>query len=158
MNLLVSSCLLGVNCRYDGGCRPNEAVRRLSGRFGLIPVCPEQMGGLPTPRPPAELRCGRAVTRSDRDVTEQFLHGAEEALKLARLCGCRCAVLKSKSPSCGCGLIHDGTFSGALTHGDGLTAGLLRRSGIVVLNEENAEAELLRMFPEGAVKDPTHIG
>ena len=149
MNLLVSACLLGVNCRYDGGCRTDRTVTRLAGRFGLVPVCPEQMGGLPTPRPPVELCEGRAVTRQGLDVTDRFLRGAQEALKLARLCGCRYAVLKSKSPSCGCGLRYDGTFSGGLTSGDGLTAELLRRSGIVVLHENEAEAELRRLFPDG---------
>ena len=145
MNILISSCLLGLDCRYSGGGCADERAIRLADRFGLIPVCPEQMGGLPTPRPPVELRNGRAVNRPGKDVTEAFQKGAGEALKLAELFHCRYAVLKSRSPSCGCGVIYDGTFSGALTQGDGITAGLLRRSGIRVLNEENAEAELARL-------------
>lgn len=147
MNLLVSSCLLGLNCRYSGGACPSEAVKRLADHFGLIPVCPEQMGGLPTPRSPVELRDGRAVCRSGEDVTEFFQRGAEEALKLAELFHCRYAILKSKSPSCGFGSIYDGTFSGAMTNGEGVSAGVFRRAGIILLNEENAEAELVRLLP-----------
>lgn len=146
MNLLVSSCLLGLNCRYSGGTCPNESVKQLAGHFRLIPVCPEQMGGLPTPRSPVELRDGRAVCRSGEDVTEFFRKGAQEALKLAKLFHCRYAVLKSKSPSCGFGSIYDGTFSGSMTHGEGVSAGILRREGIVLLNEKNAEAELTRLM------------
>ena len=147
MNILVSSCLLGLNCRYCGGGCPSEAVKRLAGRFGLIPVCPEQMGGLPTPRPPVELRNGKAVSRTGKDVTEPFRKGAQETLRLAKLFGCGYAVLKSRSPSCGSGIIYDGTFSGAQTQGDGVTAALLRRSGVIILNEETAETELNRLFP-----------
>lgn len=151
MNILISSCLLGLDCRYCGGGCPDERIKRIAGRFDLVPVCPEQMGGLPTPRPPVELRNGRAVNCSGKDLTEAFQKGARETLKLAKLLGCRCAVLKSKSPSCGSGLIYDGTFSGTLTQGDGVTAGLLRRSGIFVLNEENAEAELKQLSAGGGM-------
>ncbi len=147
MNLLVSSCLLGLKCRYSGGTCLSESVKRLAGYFGLIPVCPEQMGGLPTPRFPVELRDGRAVSRSGEDVTELFQKGAQEALKLAELFHCRYAILKSKSPSCGFGSIYDGTFSGAMTHGEGVSAGIFRHAGIVLFNEENAEAELARLLP-----------
>lgn len=156
MNVLISACLLGLDCRYSGGGCADERAIRLADRFGLIPVCPEQMGGLPTPRPPVELRNGRAVNRFGEDVTEAFQKGAGEALKLAKLFHCRYAVLKSKSPSCGSGLIYDGTFSGAFSQGNGITADLLRRSGILVLNEENAETELahLQMPQKEAVKKP----
>lgn len=147
LNLLVSACLLGVNCRYRGDACPGTDVKRLAERFGLIPVCPEQLGGLPTPRPPAELHGGRVVTANGGDVTEAFQKGAQEALRLAELFGCRYAVLKSRSPSCGAGCVYDGTFSGSLTKGDGVTAGLLKEAGLVLLNEDNAEEELNRLFP-----------
>lgn len=142
MNILVSACLLGVRCRYDGASKPNEAVLKLMERHTLIPVCPEQLGGLATPRPPAE-RQGEAVrTQSGTDVTEQYRRGAEEALRLCRLYDCRAAVLKERSPSCGSGAVYDGTFSGTLTDGDGVTAELLRANGIPVYGESALE-ELL---------------
>ena len=147
MNLLVSACLLGVRCRYCGDACPGDGVKSLAGRFGLIPVCPEQLGGLPTPRPPAEIRDGHVVTASGGDVTQAYHKGAQEALSLAKLFGCRYAVLKSRSPSCGAGNIYDGTFSGTLTRGNGVTAELLQQGGITVLNEENALAELNRLSP-----------
>ena len=142
MNVLVSACLLGVRCRYDGASKPNEAVLRLMERHTLIPVCPEQLGGLATPRPPAE-RQGEAVrTRSGADVTEQYRRGAEEALRLCRSCGCDAAVLKERSPSCGVGAVYDGTFSGVLAAGDGVTAELLTENGIPVYGESQADALL----------------
>lgn len=147
MNLLVSACLLGVRCRYRGDTCPGEGIKGLADRFGLIPVCPEQLGGLPTPRPPAEIRGGHVVTASGSDVTKAYQKGAQEALNLAKLFGCRYAVLKSRSPSCGAGQIYDGTFSGTLTRGNGATAELLQQAGITVLNEENARVELDRLFP-----------
>ena len=142
MNILVSACLLGVNCRYCGTACPGDGVKDLADRYRLIPVCPEQLGGLPTPRPPAELRGGKVITASGSDVTEEYCRGAHEALKLAELFGCRCAILKSRSPSCGFGQVYDGTFSGKLVPGSGITASLLHKSGLTVLNEENARAEL----------------
>lgn len=145
MNILVSACLLGVDCRYCGTACPGEGVKDLIGRYRLIPVCPEQLGGLPTPRPPAEIRDGKVVTASGDDVTEAFCRGANEALKLAELFHCRCAILKSRSPSCGFGQIYDGTFSGKLVPGNGITANLLHKAGLTVLNEENARTELERL-------------
>ena len=138
MRILVSMCLLGVPCRYDGKSRPDAAVTALSGAHELVPVCPEQLGGLPTPRTPAERRGARVVTRDGRDVTQAYRDGAQRALDLARTLGCEAAVLKERSPSCGCGRIYDGTFSGALTDGDGVTAELLAREGIRVVGESDA--------------------
>jgi uncharacterized protein YbbK (DUF523 family) len=136
-NILVSACLLGVCCRYDGRGNPNEAVLALLSRddVTLIPVCPEQLGGLPTPRVPSERLDGSVINRAGEDVTAQFNLGAEEALKIARLYHCRTAILKERSPSCGCGKVYDGTFSGSLTEGNGVTAELLRREGIEVYGE-----------------------
>ncbi len=137
MNILVSACLLGVCCRYDGTGPANEAVLALMKDHTLIPVCPEQLGGLPTPRAPSECRGNRVVTASGEDVTEAFHKGAQEVLKLARLYGCRLAVLKERSPSCGSGKIYDGTFSRKLVAGTGVTAALLMRNSIKVISEND---------------------
>ena len=137
--MLISACLLGCRCRYDGASRPQPWIAALAERHTLVPVCPEQLGGLPTPRPPAE-RCGvRVVTREGGDVTAQYRRGAEEALRLCRLLGCNAALLKERSPSCGSGAIYDGTFTGTVTAGDGVTAELLRKNGIPVYGETQAD-------------------
>ena len=138
MRILVSACLLGMACRYDGQSKGNEAVCALAAAHALVPFCPEIYGGLPTPRTPAERQGERVVTRDGRDVTENYRRGAEEALRLAQALGCECAVLKERSPSCGAGEIYDGTFTGTLTRGDGVTAELFKRAGIPVLGESDA--------------------
>lgn len=135
MKLLVSACLLGACCRYDGAAKPHPLRERLAAEHTLVPVCPEQLGGLPTPRPPAERRGDRVVTREGTDVTAAYRRGAEEALGLCRLLGCQAAVLKERSPSCGHGAVYDGTFTGTLTAGDGVTAALLAAHGIPVYGE-----------------------
>ena len=132
MNVLVSACLMGFGCRYDGGARRLACLDALGERHVLIPVCPEVMGGLPTPRPPSD----------GRDVTQAFLRGAQEAARLAQACGGGCALLKERSPSCGLGQVYDGTFTGTLTDGDGLCARLLVGRGLRVIGESQAE-ELL---------------
>ena len=142
MKLLVSACLLGVCCRYDGDSKAYPGIEQLARQHTLVPVCPEQLGGLPTPRPPAERRGDRVVTQNG-DVTEQYRRGAEETLKLCRLFGCEAAVLKERSPSCGRGTVYDGTFTGTLTAGDGVTAELLAANGIPVYGESQME-ELLK--------------
>lgn len=139
MKLAVSACLLGVRCRYDGAARPHPLARALAGRHQLVPVCPEQLGGLPTPRPPAERRGHLVVTREGGDVTEQYRRGAEETLYLCRRLGCQGAVLKERSPSCGCREIYDGAFSGALVPGEGVTAEVLRQAGLPVYGESEIE-------------------
>ena len=134
-NILVSACLLGKACRYDGKSKPCERVIVLSGTYNLIPVCPEVMGGLPTPRTPSEI-CGERVLMKDgRDVTENYNSGAQKALEIARENACTVAILKEKSPSCGSGLIHNGLFDGGLLEGDGITTQLLKKNGIRVLGE-----------------------
>ena len=143
MNVLVSACLMGFRCRYDGGTQRLDCLDELRKRHVLIPVCPEVMGGLPTPREPSEVRDGRVVSRDGRDVTEAFWRGAQEAEKIARACGCECALLKERSPSCGLGRIYDGTFTGTLTDGDGLCARLLSERGVRVIGESKAQ-ELLK--------------
>lgn len=141
MNVLVSACLLGMGCRYDGNAKENPGVLALTQTHSLIPFCPEIYGGLATPREPCEIRDGRVVTQSGLDMTEAFRRGAAEALRLCETLGCGCALLQDRSPSCGCGRIHDGTFTGGLTQGDGLTAALLKENGVRVLPASRA-AEL----------------
>ena len=131
MTILVSACLLGVPCRYDGQSKAHPLAQELCRRHRVIPVCGEIFGGLPTPRPPAEICGQRVVTREGADVTAAYRRGAEAA------------VLKERSPSCGSGAVYDGTFSGTLTAGWGVAAGLLREQGIRVLGESRLE-ELLR--------------
>lgn len=142
MKILVSACLLGVRCRYDGKSKTYPGMEELAKKHTLVPACPEQLGGLSTPRPPAERQGERVVTRSGTDVTEQYRRGAEETLRLCRLLGCEAAVLKEKSPSCGCGQVYDGTFSGTLTAGNGVTAELLAANGISVYGESEIEVLL----------------
>lgn len=144
MNLLISACLMGVRCRYDGGKKPLECMDKLIDKHVLIPVCPEVLGGLPTPRVPAERIGERVMTQDARDVTENYQRGAEEALRMARMTGCTHALLKERSPSCGCGLIYDGTFSGKLCQGSGVCSELLTKNGIQVLGESCVD-ELLEV-------------
>lgn len=143
MNILISMCLLGCSCRYDGkpGKIPAELEKLRD--HNLIPVCPEQMGGLPTPRLPSERQGERVVMCDGTDVTAQYRRGAEEALRLAKHFGCDVAVLKAQSPSCGSGRIYDGNFSRTLVDGWGVTAQLLRKHGIRVYDETRLE-QLLR--------------
>ena len=137
--ILISACLLGTACRYDGGSKPILSVEALLGRYQLVPICPEQLGGLSTPREPSERQGARVVMKSGEDVTAQYQTGAEQALHLARVFGCKKAVLKERSPSCGAGEIYDGTFSGTLIPGDGVTAQLLKANGIEVFGESEIE-------------------
>lgn len=143
MRLLISACLLGCRCRYDGASKTQPLAESLAKRHELVPVCPEQLGGLATPRPPAERRGDRVVTEAGADVTIQYRRGAEEALALCRMLGCHAAVLKERSPSCGHGQVYDGTFTGTLTAGDGVTAELLEQYGVPVYGESQI-MELLK--------------
>ena len=134
-NILVSACLLGQACRYDGKSKPCPAVIALGDRYNLIPICPEVMGGLPTPRTPSEI-CGERVLMKDgKDVTANYQSGAKKALAIARENACTVAILKEKSPSCGSGLIHNGLFDGGLVPGDGIATQVLKKEGIRVLGE-----------------------
>lgn len=139
--ILVSACLAGYHCRYDGGSCPDDVIIALVREGKAIPVCPEALGGLPMPRPPAEIQedgaavltgKGRVLNRDGEDITEAFLKGAHETLRLARLYGAERAILKANSPSCGSGTIYDGSFTGQKKPGDGVTAMLLRVNGIPV--------------------------
>ena len=137
--ILVSNCLLGCSCRYKGdGCR-SDAVLALAKEHTLIGVCPEQMGGLSTPRAPSEIVGDKIINSEGVDVTAEYRRGAETALYLARLNQVDFAILKAKSPSCGKGRIYDGTFSGTLTDGDGVTVKLLTENGIPVYSENDLD-------------------
>ena len=135
--LLISACLLGVNCKYSGGSNalPEAVLEALRGKYRLLPVCPEGAGGLPVPRTPSERREERVMTRAGEDVTAQYRAGASCALTIAEKWGCRKALLKERSPSCGSGEIYDGSFSGALVPGWGTAAEALRDAGIKVFGE-----------------------
>lgn len=129
-------CLAGVPCNYMGESRPCQPVIHLVDQGKAIPICPEQLGGLPTPRTSAERLGDRVFTINGTDVTEAFESGAQRTLKIARLVGADVAILKARSPSCGKGKIHDGTHTGNLIEGNGLTADLLMEGGIRVFTEE----------------------
>ena len=137
--IVVSGCLLGIPCRYDGKSCPNERVLKLAEKHTLIPVCPEQNGGLSTPRPPAEIIEGKVINKLGTDVSEQYLRGAEIALHVAELNHADAVLLKAKSPSCGKGRIYDGTFSGTLIPGNGTAASLFLKNGYPVFNEEEID-------------------
>ena len=137
MKVLVSACLLGVNCRYNGVPKEDTAVKELLNRedITLIPVCPEQFGGLSTPRTPSERKGGCVVSLEGEDRTEAFMRGAEETGRIAQLYGCEAAILKERSPSCGNKQVYDGSFSGTVVPGEGVTAELLRKNGVKVFGE-----------------------
>ncbi|MBQ8111426.1 MAG: DUF523 domain-containing protein [Clostridia bacterium] len=133
--VLVSACLMGVQCRYDGKAQPMDRLAEILSALHPIPVCPEQLGGLCTPRVPAERRGTRVVNRDGADVTDAFERGAAQVCALASLCGARCALLKARSPSCGCGEIYDGSFTGRIIPGSGVAAQALERMGVPVFTE-----------------------
>lgn len=145
--IIVSGCLAGIPCSHDGRSRERARIKALVKSGRAIPVCPEQLGGRPTPRETTELTGGdgkavlagraQAVTREGRDVTAEFVKGAERVLAVARRHGCRLAVLKARSPSCGRGEIYDGSFSGERIAGDGVTAALLAEEGLTVITDED---------------------
>jgi len=138
--VLVSACLAGFFCRYDGGATPHPLVLRLVEQGRAVCVCPEELGGLATPRDPVELCAGRAMSRSGLDVTAAFLAGVRRSQDIALTAGCRAAILKSRSPSCGLGRVYDGSFSGVLIPGDGLLAAKLKEQGFAVCTDEDLPA------------------
>ena len=143
---IVSACLVGINCRYDGENSLNSKIFKMFKKGFLVPICPEQLGGLPTPRKWDEIVGGdghdvlkgkaKVLRKDGEDVTKNFVRGAEETLMIAKSLNAKEAILKSKSPACGCGEIYDGTFSGKLKKGDGVTAAILKNNGIGVKNEK----------------------
>ena len=151
--IVVSACLCGVNCKYDGGNNLNSELFEQFKKGKVMPVCPEQLGGLCTPRMPSEIIGGTAkqilegkdgakVVRCDgKDITDEFLRGAYETLKIAKSIQATRAILKASSPSCGAGNIYDGSFSGKKISGNGITAELLMKNGIKVYTEDNFKAD-----------------
>ena len=147
----MSACLLGVNCNYKGGCsydftKDSRFWSQLTSKYNIIPVCPEQQGGLPTPRIPSELLSkaedielgkGKIISKEGKDVTHNFVKGAEEIVRISRLYSVQFAVLKSKSPSCGVKSVYDGSFNGVLIDGKGYTAYLLNKSGVSLFDESD---------------------
>lgn len=157
-NILVSACLLGRPVRYDGKGKPlaHPAIDRWRAEGRLVAFCPEQAGGLPTPRPPAEIEGGasgedviegraRVIEKTGRDVSNAFVEGGRKAVEFARANGCAYALLIDGSPSCGSGFIYDGSFSGVRHPGLGVTAALLRRAGIAVFSDREIEALVARI-------------
>ncbi len=133
--VIVSACLVGKKCRYDGSDNKNEIIiQKLRGKE-YLEVCPEELGGLSTPRTPCEIKNERVISKFGEDFTQEFETGAKIVLALALKHHTKLAILKSKSPSCGCGLIYDGTFTKTLTKGDGICTKLLKKHGIKVINE-----------------------
>lgn len=145
--ILVSACLAGINCNYKGGNCIRERIVQLVKEGRALPVCPEQLGGCTTPRPAVEIidgtgadvidRVSRACRKNGEDVSDHLILGAEETLAIAKMAGVSQAVLRARSPSCGCGEIYDGTFSGIRIQGNGVTAEILLRNGIEVFTDEN---------------------
>ena len=139
---IVSACLLGQNCKYNGGNNLNEEVVEFCKNHKYVTVCPESAGKLPTPRPPAERVGASILTKEGKDVTDAFVRGADISLKscmeMARISGeeIEGAILKANIPSCGIGQIYDGTFSGTLTEGNGVFAGMLKRLGVEIITEK----------------------
>lgn len=143
-NLLISACLWGADCKYSGGSNrlPDALLRRLREKYRLVPVCPETAGGLPIPRQPSERLGDKVVSKLGADVTGEFNKGGETALELSRRFGCKKALLKENSPSCGSGRIYDGSFTGTLTEGDGVAAEMLKAEGVTIYGESTAETLL----------------
>jgi uncharacterized protein YbbK (DUF523 family) len=145
--ILISACLLGINCRYDGTAKEAPELKKLLADYRLIPFCPETLGGLTVPRLPSEIQCGdggqvlsgsaRVRDRNGRDLTAEFIAGARMTLALAELHHPMLVVAKAKSPSCGAGQIYDGSFTGKLQHGDGVTIAMLRQAGYTVCSEKD---------------------
>lgn len=150
MTILISACLLGIHCRYDGTDKIQPKWLDALKEHHLVPVCPEQLGGLPTPRSPSEITAEAPVqvlSNSGADVTDAFTRGARESLRLAQISGAICAVLKEGSPSCGVNRIYDGTFSGIKIPGQGLAARILSEAGLTLYSE----AELTKFIAEQRV-------
>lgn len=140
--ILISACLIGDKTRYDGKSNYNPKIQQLMEKYELVPFCPEVEGGLKTPRDPSEIKGEQVISSKGKDVTYQYNKGAELALNICQFLNIKIAVLKEKSPSCGVHQIHDGSFSGKLTDGEGVTTSLLKRKGINVISEEEIDTLL----------------
>ena len=137
MKIMVSACLLGDNVKYNGGNNKNDVLIDFLRDYEIVKICPEVMGGLSTPRIPSEIKENSVYNKEKIDVTDKYRLGAYNALEVAKREGIHVAILKERSPSCGSTYIYDGTFSGTIINGEGITTKLLRENGIIVLNENN---------------------
>lgn len=148
--ILVSQCLYGGEpVRYDGisKAETNPLFLKWKEEGRLIPVCPEVFGGLPVPRPPAQRKGNNVVTEAGKDVTREYVTGANEAVRIAKEHNVICALMKAKSPSCGSSVIYDGTFSGKLIKGEGVATELLRKAGFKVFSEQQLD-EIQKLIDE----------
>lgn len=158
VKVLVSACLLGRPCRYDGRSCPSEAAAALSDRVTWVPVCPEVLGGLPTPRVPCERQSEGGIHAKDgKWRTEEYQKGAEETVRIARENGCRVALLKEKSPSCGVHCIYDGTFGGHVISGQGLTTEMLTAAGLAVYSEADLPQKAEELLSAAASTETTPL-
>lgn len=137
MKIAVSSCLLGINCKYNGKSNYNEEIIKLKEKYEIIPICPEVLGGLPTPRIPSEIINNKVINQEGIDVTKNYLDGANKALQILKDNNIKIVILKAKSPSCGKGEIYDGTFSHTIIEGNGITSQLFLDNNITIYNEIN---------------------
>ena len=140
--ILISACLVGDKTKYDGRSNYNPLIKELLELYELVPFCPEVEGGLKTPRDPSEIKGDKVISNKGRDVTRFFNEGAERALNICKYLDIKLAILKEGSPSCGSNEIYDGTFSNRKIKGEGITAALLRKNGIKVINESEIESLL----------------
>lgn len=145
--ILVSACLTGENCRYDGKNNRNDSVMKLAKYYDLIPICPEVNGGMKTPRAPSEIKGDKVVSITGKDVTQFYNDGAYWACSIARIYHIKLAVLKEKSPSCGCKLIHNGLFDGKVIPGKGITVRKLEQMGVKVIDEDDV-IDLLKQLEQ----------
>lgn len=136
---VVSACLANIPCRFDGKAKPNQYIIDLVAQGKAITVCPEELGGLSTPRVSAEKQGNKIINKEGKDITKAYLNGAKKALEITLHNNCTQAILKSKSPSCGCGKIYDGTFTGNLTDGDGIFCSLLKQNSIKTYTEDDLQ-------------------
>lgn len=149
--IVVSACLAGRDCRFDGRSRPMQEIIKMAEEGKAIPICPEQLGGLPTPRHPSEIQNGdgddildrksRIINEKGQDVTDRYIKGAFESFRIAMESGAKKAILKARSPACGVGQIHDGSFTGTLKKGNGIASALFIRSGFKVISDEEFQKE-----------------
>ena len=142
MTVLVSACLLGENCKYNGGNNASPAILEFLKDKQVIPICPELLAGMPSPRPSVEIKDARVIRKNGEDVTDAYCSGVQKAMQRAAQQPIDLVILKSRSPTCGVGQRYDGTFTGALTRGDGMAAALLKQIGARVLTEQEAEEGL----------------
>ncbi len=149
--ILISACLIGENCRYDGSNKLNKELLKLTKYYDLIPICPEISGGLKTPRHPNEIKDGKVYTSKGRDVTDHFNDGAYWAYMIVKKYNIHLAIMKEGSPSCGVHEIYDGTFTGKKIPGEGITAKKLRSINVKVINEKEA-LDLVKCLEEKNTK------